>query len=420
MRKKFARDAVRGRLLLLLAIGLLTCPSVAQSLDKISAIDRVTIATKIYHQISTFFPDLQQQNFDQQYSEYLKLVLNASDDRRDFDLASMALVATLHDGHSWFYDKWLDQTYGRPVGFAAYPLRQEWVVVQSGLASIKVGDVIVAIDGTPTQQYFDRNRKYISASSDREAGVSFFDTPVIFPGRFTLTLDGGRQVTVDRERDQKREPPMKTEGRWLVSGSVGYIKVPTFHSIETQAAALEYLKQFHEAKTVILDVRGNPGLGIGDALQRSLMDKPYPMWSESSSMKGGFLLRHIAYPEVSHVTTSEGMIRPQEPVYAGRLIMLIDRGCTCACEDFVMPFKITKRAQLVGETTAGSFSSTNFTQFDNGMMLNIASVRHTFPDGSRFEGIGIAPDVEVEPKAQDLKAGKDIVLDKALEIANQN
>jgi carboxyl-terminal processing protease len=283
-----------------------------------------------------------------------------------------------------------------------------------------VGDVIVSIDGTPTPQYFDRNRKYISASSDRDAGVSFFETPVIFPGRFTLTLDGGRQVTVDREHDQKQEPPMKTEGRWLVSGSVGYIKVPTFHSIETQAAALEYLKQFHEAKTVILDVRGNPGLGIGDALQRSLMDKPYPMWSESSSMKGGFLLRHIAYPEVSHVTTSEGMIRPQEPAYAGRLILLIDRGCTCACEDFVMPFKIIKRAQLVGETTAGSFSSTNFTQFDNGMMLNIASVRHTFPDGSRFEGIGIAPDVEVEPQAQDLKAGKDIVLNKALEIANQN
>jgi carboxyl-terminal processing protease len=420
MGKKLACDAVRGRLLLFLAIGLLTCPSLAQSLDKISATDRVMIASKIYHQISTFFPDLQQKNFDQQYSEYLKLVLNASDDRRDFDLASMALVATLHDGHSWFYDNWLDQTHGRPVGFDAYPLREDWVVVRSGLASIKVGDVIVAIDGTPTQQYFERTRKYISASSDRDAGVSFFETPAIFPGRFTLTLDGGRQVTVDREHDQKQEPPMKTEGHWLVSRSVGYIKVPTFHSIETQAAALEYLKQFHEAKTVILDVRGNPGLGIGDALQRSLMDKPYPMWSESSSMKGGFLLRHIAYPEVSHVTTSEGMIRPQEPAYAGRLIVLIDRGCTCACEDFVMPFKIIKRAQLVGETTAGSFSSTNFTQFDNGMMLNIASVRHTFPDGSRFEGIGIAPDVEVEPKAQDLKAGRDIVLDKALEIANQN
>lgn len=380
------------------------------------------VASKIYHQVSTFFPDLEQKSFDEQYRQYLNLILGASDDRREFDLSSMALVAELHDAHTWFYDKWLDQTYGQPVGFAAYPLHEGWVVMRSGLASVKVGDVMVAIDGVPTQQYFERNRKYISASSDRDAGVSFLDTPVVFPERFTLTLDGGRQVIVDRAHDKKEELPAKTEGRWLVPGSIGYIKVPTFHGIETQADALQHLKQFHDAKAVILDVRGNPGLGAGLPLQRSLMDKAYPMWSESSAMNGGFLLREydVAYPEVSHVSTSQAEIRPQTPVYAGRLLLLIDRGCTCACEDFVMPFKITKRAQLVGETTAGSFSFTNFTQFDNGMMLNIASVRHTFPDGSKFEGVGIAPDFEIEPTARDLKAGQDVILDRALQIVQQN
>ena len=83
---------------------------------------------------------------------------------------------------------------------------------------------------------------------------------------------------------------------------------------------------------------------------------------------------------------------------------------TCACEDFVRPFEFSKRAQLVGETTAGSFSSTNFTQFENSMTLDIASVRHTFPDGSRFEGVRIAPDVEIEPAIEESKAGKDVVL----------
>ena len=84
-----------------------------------------------------------------------------------------------------------------------------------------------------------------------------------------------------------------------------------------------------------------------------------------------------------------------------------------------MPFKIARRAQLLGETTAGTSSSTNFTHFENGMMLNVTSVRHTFPDGSRFEGVGIAPDVEVPITAQDLKAGRDIVLDRALKAATQ-
>jgi len=404
-----------------LAIALCASHLYAQSGDSISLHDRVITATKIYHQIATFFPDLSRKQFDQDYSEYLSQVLAASNDRRNFDLASMALVATLHDGHTWFYDSWFDKTFGQPVGFAAYPWDGRWVVIRSGVASLKPGDVIEMIDGTPTQQYFERSRKYVSASSDRDAGVSFFDTPVLFPERFTVTLDGGRQAIIDREHDKKQEPPATTEGRWLATGSVAFIKVPNFRGIQTSAAALDYLKQFHDAKAVILDVRGNPGLGDGTALQRSLMDKPYPMWTEHSNMKGGFLLREydIAYPEMAQITTGEAMIRPRNPVYTGKLTLLIDRGCTCACEDFVMAFKVTKRAQMVGETTAGSFSFTNFTQFENGMILNIASVRHTFPDGSKFEGIGIAPDVEIHPTIQDLKAGKDVVLDRALALATQ-
>jgi carboxyl-terminal processing protease len=389
--------------------------------DVISRRDRVLTATRIYQQITTFSPDLSPKQFDQDYAEYVGQILGPSDDRRNFDLVSMALVATLHDGHTWFYDQWLEKQYGQPVGFVAYPIGDNWVVVRSGISALRVGDVIDAIDGTPTQQYFVRSRKYISASSDRDAGVSFFDTPVLFPERFTLTLDGKRQVIIDRAHDKKQEPSMKTEGRLLANGSVAYIRVPVFRGITTQAQALDYFKQFHEAKAVILDVRGNPGLGDGGVLQRSLMGKTYQMWTEHTAVKGGVLLRHIggAYPESAQLTTSDASVHSADPVYTGRLILLIDRGCTCACEDFVMPFKFSKRAQLVGETTAGSFSSTKFTQFENGMMLNIASVRHTFPDGSRFEGIGVAPDVESQPTIEDLKAGKDVVLERAIAIATQ-
>ena len=55
----------------------------------------------------------------------------------------------------------------------------------------------------------------------------------------------------------------------------------------------------------------------------------------------------------------------------------------------------------------------------NGMMMNISAVRHTFPDGSQFEGVGIAPDIAVENSAEDLRAGRDVVLKRALEIAEK-
>jgi carboxyl-terminal processing protease len=391
-----------------------------QSSGTISLQERVLMGSKIYRIVSTFFPQLAQEKFDAAYAAYLGRILKV-EDRREFDLMSMEFIADLHDGHSWFYDNWLDQNYGQPVGFIAYPVSGKWAVIRSRLESLKVGDVISAIDGTPIDEYFASNRKYVSASSDRDAGLSFFDTPVIFPETFVVTLSDGRKVAIDRKKDKKKdETTPKTEGRWLTEGLVAYVKVPSFRGIETQAQALDYFQQFHNAKAVILDVRGNPGLGQPLALQRGLMDKPYKMWMESSSMKGGMLLRNYspADPERSEMTTSDAVVSPRDPVYTGRLILIIDRGCSCACEDFVMPFKVAKRAELVGETTAGSFSFTHFTAFENGMLLNIASVRHTFPDGSQFEGIGITPDIEVQTTAEDLKAGRDVSLSKALEITS--
>ncbi len=407
---------------LLIAIGVLAQSSTTPLVPSSAAIDlqdRVMMASQIYHVISTFFPGLSQEKFDVAYRQYLATILR-TEDRREFDLASMEFVADLHDGHSWFYDKWLDQTYAQPIGFLAYPLAGKWTVVRSALDSVHVGDVITGVDNGSVEESFERNRRYVSASSSRDAGVSFFDTPVVFPENFVLTLGDGRKIPIDRRNDKKTSPaPEITEGKWLVEKSVAYIKVPTFHGIQTQAKALEYLAQFHDAKAIILDVRGNPGTGLPSALQRALMGRPYQTWTESSTEHGGALLRNYAagYPAHTTVTLTDTMITPGESAYNGRLILLTDRVCSCACEDFVMPFKYSKRATLVGEATAGTFSLTRHMDFENGMMLNIAAVHHTFPDGSQFEGVGIAPDMPVEVTPEDLRAGRDPVLKKAVETA---
>ena len=407
--------------LVLLAVSILAIALHAQSSATISLQERVTMASQIYHIVSSFYPGLSQQKFDAAYQQYLATILR-TEDRREFDLASMAFVAELHDGHSWFYDRWLDRTHAQPVGFLAYPLAGKWTVVQSQLEQVHVGDVITAIDGAPIDEVFNRSGKYISASSSRDAGVSFFDTPVIFPGKFALTLADGRRVPIDRQNDKKlAAPPQNTEGRWLVEKGVAYIKLPIFRGIETQARALQYLREFHDAKALIFDVRGNPGGGEPLVLQSSLMGRPYQTWTESSSQHGGPILRSYAtaYPEHATVTYSDAVVHPRESAYTGRLIVLTDRICSCACEDFVMPFKHSKRATLVGETTAGTFSLTRHVDYENGMILNISAIHHTFPDGSTFEGVGIAPDVPVDMTPDDLKTGRDPVLQRALELARQ-
>jgi len=378
--------------------------------------ERVVLASKIYAQVTTFFPDSARPRFEAAYAAYVTNILKTGD-RRAFDLASMELLASLGDGHTWFDDPWLERNSGQPVRFMAYPIDGKWTVVRSKRDGLRAGDIVTAIDGAPIDDVFARLRRYVSASSSREAALNFFETPVIFPDHFRLTLAGGRSVVVDRKNVQP-DAAFKVEGKWLTSGALAYIQVPTFQGIEIQVQAIEWLRRFHDAKTIIIDVRGNRGGGYPIALTEALMTESYRTWTQSVAVRGGDLVRteNPTYSQTATTVSGEAIVRPRNAVYAGRLIVLIDRACASGCEDFVMPLKTAKRATLVGENTAGTFSDTARSAFDNGMLLNIAAVRKSFPDGTRFEGNGIAPDVAVATTAEELAASRDPVLARALAL----
>ena len=50
--------------------------------------------------------------------------------------------------------------------------------------------------------------------------------------------------------------------------------------------------------------------------------------------------------------------------------------------------------------------------------MSIGAVRYRFPDGTPFEGVGIAPDVVVERRISDLVAGRDAILERAQALAD--
>jgi len=91
-----------------------------------------------------------------------------------------------------------------------------------------------------------------------------------------------------------------------------------------------------------------------------------------------------------------------------------------ACEELLEASKNNHRGTLVGETTEGTAGPSYIHDFHNGMTIGIVVKLRYFPDGSEFEGIGIKPGVEVHPSVDDLKNGRDIVLDKVLELAEKS
>lgn len=402
--------------------------------------ERVFTASKVYMLLQLhFYSDraLATPDLNDLYKNYLHEV-SATDDRRQFDLATIEFVAELHDGHTFFWDTFLDESNNQPLGFYALPLDGRWVVRESRLDNLKPGEVISKVDGTAIEAFFLQQQRYIPASSTVARRRNLFLFPYVFPEKFTLTLEDGRQVAVDRASLSK--PPQRTESRWVNPGATAYIRISSFFDPLMEEMALYDLRQFHHAKVLIIDVRNNPGGIPPERLIRALMNRPYRGWAESTDTCGEPINPDDEEPKnratAAEVDSSRGcpnsfinsnddsqtpqvsrVISPSRNAFQGRVILLVDGGCISACEDFVEPSKDSGRATLIGETTQGSAGAPFFYDFHNGMSLKIAVKRDYFPDGSEFEGVGIKPDVEVHTTIEDLKNGRDPVLEKALELA---
>lgn len=53
------------------------------------------------------------------------------------------------------------------------------------------------------------------------------------------------------------------------------------------------------------------------------------------------------------------------------------------------------------------------------MGIGLSTKREFLPDGSSFEGVGVAPDVDVHTTAEDLRSGRDPVLEKATALIRE-
>jgi carboxyl-terminal processing protease len=170
------------------------------------------------------------------------------------------------------------------------------------------------------------------------------------------------------------------------------------------------------AKVIIFDVRGNHGGSTPSKLVDALMDRPYRWFSEPTPLSIGLFKLQGELADHSDVYWYGGTQQPGEKPYRGDVYVLVDGGCFSACEDFVMPFRNSHRATLVGEKTAGSSGQPFVQVFDNGMLIQVGAKREFFPNGEEFEGVGISPDVDVHTTAADIESGGDPVLEKVTEM----
>ncbi|HWO10727.1 MAG TPA: S41 family peptidase [Polyangiaceae bacterium] len=87
----------------------------------------------------------------------------------------------------------------------------------------------------------------------------------------------------------------------------------------------------------------------------------------------------------------------------------------CAAEIAAAAVQDHRRGRLVGRVTNGSvLNSRKYPLPDGGMMMVPVKDFHR-AGNRRIEGVGVEPDVWIMPTIEDVRAGRDAALDKAIE-----
>ena len=376
------------------------------------------------------------------YRRLLEVTLTRGD-RGRFSLEMAAFLAVLHNAHTQYRDPVGWRPVAGSMGFCAAPLDSGWVVTRAWRPGIHAGQLVERLGGRSPEELFRALRRYISASSERGCKTRLFSQAHLFARQLTLRVDG-HTVTFRRVPGRCEPPPPTTSGRWLLRGRAAYIRVQSFGDPAHEARALQLLREYRRAEGIVIDVRGNSGGTTPSRLIDALMDRPWRGWTESTPLriglaranaqlleildqrqgKGLFLTRRRLAPLEAYRDLDRAQLQlpssgnpPRAGAYRGRVVLLVDEGCGSACEDFLLPFKVSGRGTLVGTTTDGSTGQTYILEFADGIRVFIGAKRAYFPDGRPFEGVGLVPDREVRPTRDDLLSGRDPVLNVGTEVA---
>lgn len=173
---------------------------------------------------------------------------------------------------------------------------------------------------------------------------------------------------------------------------IGYILITTWLRSDNNPhqAAIDALNEFSDTKGLIVDVRPNAGGAepLAQEFAGHFISKP------------AVYAKHVARDHSAPKGFSpvrERQITPAKegPKYHGKVAVLTGRAIMSSCESFLLMMKQVPGCKLVGEKSFGSSGNPRPYELGNDVVVYLPSWKDLRPDGTCFEGEGIAPDIAV-------------------------
>jgi C-terminal processing protease CtpA/Prc len=120
-----------------------------------------------------------------------------------------------------------------------------------------------------------------------------------------------------------------------------------------------------------------------------------------------------------YFTDTASIGKKNENYYKGKVVILINEKNQSRAEFHVMAFQVAPNAIVMGSTTSAADGDVSFFWLPGGIHTLFTGIGVYYPDGTETQRIGIIPDIEIKPTIEGLRAGRDEVLEKAIEWIKQ-
>ena len=391
--------------------------------------ERVFILSKVFQAIPMYFAHwedsfVEPDQLDETYRQYLHRALEL-ESRVEFSKLMYEFFGLLNNGHTTFHDSSL-LANNPGMGFGMDWVDHQWIVIASRIDGLEVGEAVISLNGTPVETLYREVEPFIRRGSEHATRMAFgggvwraFGFPLRYELAWEDRLGEIHTTVIDRDTLPAAEPGgssnPETEGRWI--NDIAYIRIPSFEDAKFEESALDYLSDFQHARALIIDVRHNGGGTTPTKLRQALIDKPFRTGSFSSPQQIGIQQDWAGWGQTQLLWPSR-VVHPGNCVFKGCLYVLANRRTGSASEDFVSTIKASGRGIIIGEFTYGSTGQPVNFDCGDGFSFRISTIRCYNPDGSKFEGVGIEPDVKMESTREGIYIGEDHGLDLAVKHAS--
>ena len=255
-------------------------------------------------------------------------------------------------------------------------------------AQLKQGDIITAVNG-----------KEINGMN-----VSDVAALVRGPENSVVELTILRKDKKFTKKIKRKEIKIKTVKSSILDNHIGYIQILSFMSGTTPNEFVEALENTQNTDSLILDLRGNTG---------GLLDNA--VFIADMFINDGTIV-DIIYRNgyKKSIKAQDEHLLMNKPV-----VVLVNGASASASEILSGALKDYHRATLVGRKTFGKGLVQKVVPLPNQTGVNITIARYLTPNGTDINKLGIKPDIEIGNEFDFfIDNKKDIQLEKAKDILN--